>query len=165
MEPALASLTLSTTGWVGVTQSLEERTHPHTHPYTLYKAFSQQVIYVTAADISTKVRPVYCTKRSVKVLHVSTSGYISTSPTNLLIKAQKKYCTLTLRVAGKYPFDTQICDIRYLTWMHTNRTLSVGPEFEEINLDAQLPNGEWDITMVSVTCQSRGGQQPRTACV
>ena len=50
---------------------------------------------------------------------------------------------------GKYPFDTQVCDIRYLTWMHTNRTLTVAPEFNVINLDAQLPNGEWDITMVS----------------
>nr|KAG5685446.1 hypothetical protein BaRGS_032913 [Batillaria attramentaria] len=47
---------------------------------------------------------------------------------------------------GKYPFDTQICDIRYLTWMHTNRTLTVEPEFDVINLEAQLPNGEWDIT-------------------
>ncbi|XP_070198022.1 neuronal acetylcholine receptor subunit beta-2-like [Littorina saxatilis] len=47
---------------------------------------------------------------------------------------------------GKYPFDTQTCDIRYLTWMHTNRTLTVAPEFDVINLDAQLPNGEWDIT-------------------
>ena len=43
-----------------------------------------------------------------------------------------------------------MCDIRYLTWMHTNRTLTVAPEFDVINLDAQLPNGEWDITMVTV---------------
>ncbi|BFZ12948.1 hypothetical protein BsWGS_15987 [Bradybaena similaris] len=47
---------------------------------------------------------------------------------------------------GKYPFDTQVCDIRFLTWMHTNKTLTVGPEVDVINLDALLPNGEWDIT-------------------
>ncbi|KAK0061812.1 neuronal acetylcholine receptor subunit beta-4, partial [Biomphalaria pfeifferi] len=22
---------------------------------------------------------------------------------------------------GKYPFDTQVCDVRFLTWMHTNK--------------------------------------------
>ncbi|KAH9502940.1 hypothetical protein Btru_072420 [Bulinus truncatus] len=47
---------------------------------------------------------------------------------------------------GKYPFDTQVCDIRFLTWMHTNKTLTVEPEVDTINLDALLPNGEWDIT-------------------
>ncbi|GFR82082.1 neuronal acetylcholine receptor subunit alpha-7 [Elysia marginata] len=47
---------------------------------------------------------------------------------------------------GKYPFDTQVCDIRFLTWMHTNKTLTVGPEIDKINMDALLPNGEWDIT-------------------
>ena len=50
---------------------------------------------------------------------------------------------------GKYPFDTQVCEIRYLTWMHTNRTLTVAPEQDSVNLDAQLPNGEWDIISVS----------------
>ncbi|KAL8588660.1 hypothetical protein ACOMHN_001977 [Nucella lapillus] len=59
---------------------------------------------------------------------------------------------------GKYPFDTQKCDIRYLTWMHTNRTLTVAPEFDSINLDAQLPNGEWDITMT----ESRPYSYPST---
>jgi hypothetical protein len=33
--------------------------------------------------------------------------------------------------------------------MHTNRTLTVAPEFDTINLEAELPNGEWDITSVS----------------
>ncbi|XP_067652699.1 acetylcholine receptor subunit alpha-L1-like [Haliotis asinina] len=47
---------------------------------------------------------------------------------------------------GKYPFDSQICDIRFLTWMHTNRTLRVDPGHDEIHLEATLPNGEWDIT-------------------
>ncbi|XP_041376821.1 neuronal acetylcholine receptor subunit beta-3-like [Gigantopelta aegis] len=46
----------------------------------------------------------------------------------------------------KYPFDSQVCDIRFLTWMHTNRTLSVKPGHDSIHLDATLPNGEWDIT-------------------
>ncbi|KAK6185906.1 hypothetical protein SNE40_008042 [Patella caerulea] len=46
---------------------------------------------------------------------------------------------------GRYPFDSQSCDIRYLTWMHTNRTLTVEPEFKTIDLEATLPNGEWDI--------------------
>ncbi|CAG5131072.1 unnamed protein product, partial [Candidula unifasciata] len=67
---------------------------------------------------------------------------------------------------GKYPFDTQVCDIRFLTWMHTNKTLTVAPELDVINLDALLGgggegggdkrggggggggggSGEWDIT-------------------
>lgn len=47
---------------------------------------------------------------------------------------------------GKYPFDSQICDIRFLTWMHTNRTLRVDPGHDKIHLEPTLPNGEWDIT-------------------
>ncbi|XP_071087949.1 neuronal acetylcholine receptor subunit beta-4-like isoform X2 [Haliotis cracherodii] len=47
---------------------------------------------------------------------------------------------------GKYPFDYQLCEIKFLTWMHTNRTLEVFPGTGEVSLDACIPNGEWDIT-------------------
>ncbi|XP_050397757.1 acetylcholine receptor subunit alpha-L1 [Patella vulgata] len=47
---------------------------------------------------------------------------------------------------GKYPFDYQACEIKFLTWMHTNKTLGIFPGSEYISLDACIPNGEWDIT-------------------
>lgn len=47
---------------------------------------------------------------------------------------------------GKYPFDFQSCEIKFLTWMHTNKTLDVQPGSDSVGLDACIPNGEWDIT-------------------
>ncbi|CAG5129486.1 unnamed protein product, partial [Candidula unifasciata] len=46
---------------------------------------------------------------------------------------------------GKYPFDYQRCEIKFLTWMHTNKTLDVQPDTDFINLNATIDNGEWDI--------------------
>ncbi|ESO82692.1 hypothetical protein LOTGIDRAFT_109048, partial [Lottia gigantea] len=46
---------------------------------------------------------------------------------------------------GKYPFDYQSCEIKFLTWMHTNKTLAIFPGADEVSLDACIPNGEWDI--------------------
>ena len=47
---------------------------------------------------------------------------------------------------GKYPFDFQSCQIKFLTWMHTNKTLDVQPGSQYVSLDACIQNGEWDIT-------------------
>ncbi|XP_041376811.1 neuronal acetylcholine receptor subunit alpha-7-like [Gigantopelta aegis] len=46
---------------------------------------------------------------------------------------------------GKYPFDYQMCEIKFLTWMHTNKTLEVMPGSKNVSLEACIQNGEWDI--------------------
>lgn len=46
---------------------------------------------------------------------------------------------------AKYPFDSQHCSIRVMSWMHTNRSLQVSVASNSIDTTNYYPNGEWDL--------------------
>lgn len=46
---------------------------------------------------------------------------------------------------AKYPFDSQHCSIRLMSWMHTNRSLQVSVASDSIDTTNYYPNGEWDL--------------------
>ncbi|KAK0048070.1 neuronal acetylcholine receptor subunit alpha-10, partial [Biomphalaria pfeifferi] len=52
------------------------------------------------------------------LVSVKDNGHISWEPGILT----KTICEVNI---GKYPFDYQKCEIKFLTWMHTNKTLDV----------------------------------------
>ncbi|KAH9502667.1 Neuronal acetylcholine receptor subunit alpha-7 [Bulinus truncatus] len=72
------------------------------------------------------------------LVSVKDNGHISWEPGILT----KTICEVNI---GKYPFDYQKCEIKFLTWMHTNKTLDVQPGSDFVSLDATISNGEWDI--------------------
>ncbi|XP_005093258.2 neuronal acetylcholine receptor subunit beta-4 [Aplysia californica] len=72
------------------------------------------------------------------LVSIKDDGHLSWEPGILT----KTICEVNI---GKYPFDYQKCEIKFLTWMHTNKTLDVQPGSELVSLDACIPNGEWDI--------------------
>lgn len=73
------------------------------------------------------------------LVSIAHTGHMSWEPGILT----KTICEVNI---GKYPFDFQSCEIKFLTWMHTNKTLDVQPGSDSVGLDACIPNGEWDIT-------------------
>ncbi|CAL1540254.1 unnamed protein product [Lymnaea stagnalis] len=72
------------------------------------------------------------------LVSIKDDGHISWEPGILT----KTICEVNI---GKYPFDYQKCEIKFLTWMHTNKTLDVQPGSDFVSLDATISNGEWDI--------------------
>ncbi|XP_059160794.1 neuronal acetylcholine receptor subunit non-alpha-2-like [Physella acuta] len=72
------------------------------------------------------------------LVSIKDDGHISWEPGILT----KTICEVNI---GKYPFDYQRCEIKFLTWMHTNKTLDVQPGSDLVSLDATISNGEWDI--------------------
>ncbi|GFO02743.1 neuronal acetylcholine receptor subunit alpha-7 [Plakobranchus ocellatus] len=72
------------------------------------------------------------------LVSIKDNGHISWEPGILT----KTICEVNI---GKYPFDYQKCEIKFLTWMHTNKTLDVQPGSDLVSLDATISNGEWDI--------------------
>ncbi|RUS75843.1 hypothetical protein EGW08_016389 [Elysia chlorotica] len=72
------------------------------------------------------------------LVSIKDDGHISWEPGILT----KTICEVNI---GKYPFDYQKCEIKFLTWMHTNKTLDVQPGADLVSLDATISNGEWDI--------------------
>ncbi|XP_076470013.1 neuronal acetylcholine receptor subunit alpha-7-like [Babylonia areolata] len=73
------------------------------------------------------------------LVSITNTGHMSWEPGILT----KTICEVNI---GKYPFDFQSCQIKFLTWMHTNKTLDVQPGSPLVSLDACIQNGEWDIT-------------------
>ncbi|KAK7114258.1 hypothetical protein V1264_000343 [Littorina saxatilis] len=73
------------------------------------------------------------------LVSIAHTGHMSWEPGILT----KTICEVNI---GKYPFDFQECEIKFLTWMHTNKTLDVQPGSDYVSLDACIQNGEWDIT-------------------
>ncbi|XP_061188762.1 neuronal acetylcholine receptor subunit alpha-7-like [Saccostrea echinata] len=51
---------------------------------------------------------------------------------------------------AKYPFDSQHCSIRVMSWMHTNRSLQVSVARDFIDTTNYYPNGEWDLVHTRV---------------
>lgn len=51
---------------------------------------------------------------------------------------------------AKYPFDSQHCSIRVMSWMHTNRSLQVSVASNSIDTTNYYPNGEWDLVNTCV---------------
>ena len=73
------------------------------------------------------------------LVSITHTGHMSWEPGVLT----KTICEVNI---GKYPFDFQSCEIKFLTWMHTNKTLDVQPGADIVSLDACIQNGEWDIS-------------------
>ena len=73
------------------------------------------------------------------LVSITYKGHMSWEPGVLT----KTICEVNI---GKYPFDFQSCEIKFLTWMHTNKTLDVQPGSDVVSLDACIQNGEWDIS-------------------
>ncbi|KAJ8302592.1 hypothetical protein KUTeg_018988 [Tegillarca granosa] len=55
---------------------------------------------------------------------------------------------------AKYPFDSQHCAIRVMSWMHTNKSLHVVVEKSTIDTTGYYPNGEWDLSDTRVKAYS-----------
>ncbi|XP_069113456.1 acetylcholine receptor subunit alpha-L1-like isoform X1 [Argopecten irradians] len=55
---------------------------------------------------------------------------------------------------AKYPFDSQNCAIRVMSWMHTNKSMIVVVEKNSVDITGYYPNGEWDLFTTSVKAYS-----------